>query len=126
MNCMKCGRKTGDNQAFCESCLAEMEQYPVKPSTVILLPPQPKQPPKKQPAKKKPAMLPEEQVPLLKKKLWRLRFFALFLMLLLAGLSYVTSRVITELDIQRLLGQNYSTIETQDTATEPLTEIPVT
>ncbi len=113
MNCMKCGREIDENQAFCEICRLEMEQHPVKPGTVILLPNQMKQPPKKQSVRKKPAVPAEEQMPQLKKKLWRLRFLAMFLTLLIAGLVYVNSRVITELDIQRLLGQNYSTFESK-------------
>lgn len=126
MNCMKCGRETADNQAFCESCLLEMEQHPVKPGTVILLPNQPKQPPKKPVPKKKPTLSPEEQVPLLKKKVWRLRFLALFLILVIGALWYTASRAITELDIQRLLGQNYSTVETEPEETELPTEVSET
>lgn len=122
MNCMKCGREISEEQAFCEICLTEMEQHPVKPGTVILLPSQIKTPPKKTNQKKKPAVPPEEQVPLLKKKVWRLRFLAMFLILIIGALAFVTSRVITELDIQRLLGQNYSTIETEDTSTEESVE----
>ena len=38
MNCMKCGRETQDENAFCPECLAEMEKYPVRPGTVVLLP----------------------------------------------------------------------------------------
>ena len=122
MNCMKCGREIAEDQVFCEDCLLEMEHHPVKPGTVILLPNQAKQPPKKAAPKKKPALPPEEQVPILKKKLWRLRFLAMFLTLVIASLGYVASRAITELDIQRLLGQNYSTIETEPDETEVPTE----
>lgn len=37
MTCMKCGRKVKGNQAFCEECLAGAEQYPVDPTTPIVL-----------------------------------------------------------------------------------------
>lgn len=36
MNCLKCGRET--DQSFCEQCRKEMERYPVKPGTIVLLP----------------------------------------------------------------------------------------
>lgn len=36
MECLKCGKTT--NEVFCESCRAEMEQYPVNPGTPISIP----------------------------------------------------------------------------------------
>lgn len=85
MNCMKCGRENGDDQAFCEYCLIEMEHHPVKPGTVILLPTQEPAAPKKPARKKKPLLTPEEQVPGLKKRLWALRITALLLTVLYAS-----------------------------------------
>lgn len=38
MACMKCGKKLGSSQVFCDECLAVMEQNPVNPNTVITLP----------------------------------------------------------------------------------------
>ena len=38
MNCMKCGRETRDENVFCQDCLLDMEKYPVRPGTVVLLP----------------------------------------------------------------------------------------
>ena len=38
MQCLKCGKKTADNQVFCEECLAVMQAYPVKPGIPIQLP----------------------------------------------------------------------------------------
>lgn len=38
MACMKCGRKLGSSQVFCDGCLAEMEQTPVPPNAVVVLP----------------------------------------------------------------------------------------
>lgn len=122
MNCMKCGREIGDDQAFCEYCLIEMEHYPVKPGTVILLPTQEPAAPKKPFRKKKPLLTPEEQVPGLKKRLWALRITALLLTVLLCVTSYFAYEAISELDIQRLLGQNYNTIESSEAADEGHTE----
>jgi len=36
--CLKCGKKAEERSVFCSDCLAVMEQYPVKPGTVIHLP----------------------------------------------------------------------------------------
>ncbi len=38
MYCMKCGKKVPEKQAFCDSCLAVMDAYPVKKETHVLLP----------------------------------------------------------------------------------------
>ena len=38
MSCMKCGKEVSEDQVFCPECLAEMERYPVKPGTPVLLP----------------------------------------------------------------------------------------
>ena len=37
MKCLKCGTDTGKDAVFCNDCLQSMEQYPVKPGTVIQL-----------------------------------------------------------------------------------------
>ena len=114
MNCMKCGSKIEEEQAFCSSCLAEMDRYPVNPGTVVLLPTTGKQPPKKTAVKKKAPPTPEEQLVTMKHRVWVLRALVAFSLIVIGLLSYITSRVITELDIQRLLGQNYSTIQTEE------------
>lgn len=112
MNCMKCGREVSGEHVFCPDCLADMEKFPVRPGTVILLPKEEPPQPKKPPKKKRPVLDPEEMIPVMKKKIWALRIIALLLTLLLAGISIMAVRVSTELDWQRLLGQNYSTAET--------------
>ena len=38
MNCLKCGRETQQSQVFCQACQEIMQNYPVKPGTVIHLP----------------------------------------------------------------------------------------
>ena len=38
MNCMRCGRETLEENVFCQDCLLEMEKFPVRPDTVVLLP----------------------------------------------------------------------------------------
>jgi len=114
MNCMKCGREIEEDQAFCQYCLLEMENHPVKPNTVVLLPDQKPAEVKKTVRRKKTEIPPEEQLPVLKSKLWTLRLISLVLLIFISVLGYITFRAISELDIQRLLGQNYSTIITTE------------
>ena len=38
MSCLKCGQEVSAGQVFCDSCLADMEQYPVKPGTPVIIP----------------------------------------------------------------------------------------
>lgn len=38
MKCMKCGVGIQAGQVFCEDCLADMAQHPVKPGTPVTLP----------------------------------------------------------------------------------------
>ena len=72
MNCVKCGKETKDNRVFCESCLADMEKYPVKPGTAVNIPkrPQPEAPHKRE--RRKREVSPEEQVHTLRKALRRM------------------------------------------------------
>ena len=114
MNCAKCGREIEEDQVFCETCLEEMQQYPVRPDTAIHIPSHKREEePKKANSKKKLPLSPADQVLKLKKKVLRLRILALLLVMLCGGLSYVVARTVEELDFQRLLGQNYHTEETK-------------
>lgn len=38
MNCLRCGKELESEHNFCDECVAEMEQHPVKPGTPIQLP----------------------------------------------------------------------------------------
>ena len=109
MHCMKCGRDIKEDQAFCPECLEAMERHPVRPGTVILLPTPEKAAPKRTLLRKKPTPTAEEQVSILKKTVLRL-YVLLFILIGIAGaLAYTSGWAIDQLDIQRLLGQNYST-----------------
>lgn len=109
MNCVKCGRETAEEQVFCEACLSEMENYPVKPGTAIHIPVQrPQEETKKQQPRKRLPLTPSEQIIRLRKKVRRLRVIVILLLLLCAGLSFAMGRAMTELDFQRLLGKNYN------------------
>ena len=122
MNCIKCGREIGEDQVFCEVCLGEMENYPVKPGTAVHIPARPAEDEaKKSQSRKKPVPTLSEQVLRLKRKVLRLRIFVVLLLLVCGALCFVVSRAVMELDFQRLLGQNYHTIETT-AATDPTEE----
>lgn len=127
MNCVKCGRETGEDQVFCELCLSEMENYPVKPGTAIHIPaPSKAEEPRKPQRKKRPTRPLPEQVLRLKKKVLRLRITVILLLLICGTLCFAIGRAVVELDFQRLLGKNYRTEEmigqTEPETTEPLVE----
>jgi len=46
-NCLKCGSKTTGVAVFCDQCLTVMDDYPVKPGTVVHLQPRPQRPERK-------------------------------------------------------------------------------
>lgn len=117
MQCMKCGREVEAEQVFCAECLAGTEKYPVKPGTVVQLPPRTDQnPAKKQTVHhRKPVLPPEDQVKLLRK---RVRVLALALVLALAALTaliYLSVKDILSEDTKFLPGQNYSSITSTGT-----------
>ena len=74
MRCMKCGKETSDSQVFCDSCLEVMEKYPVKPDTVVQLPPSRNLIADKKAARKK-ELSPKELLRKQQKLLKRYRFF---------------------------------------------------
>ena len=113
MNCVKCGRETAEEQIFCEVCLREMEDYPVKPGTAVLIPNRnPEEPVKKAKAKKKKVLTLSEQTLQLKRKVLRLRILVAVLLLVCGALFFLIDRLQGELDRQFLPGQNYQTEET--------------
>ncbi len=89
MNCMKCGRETGDGAVFCEKCLNLMKEYPVKPGTPVVLPP--KSEPLPVSLQRRRPLKPEEKIARLRKLLlWNQRV----LLLVLIALGLVTGLAI--------------------------------
>jgi len=115
--CLKCGKETMDDQAFCLECQKEMAKYPVDPGTAVQLPP------KKQPAPKKPVrrrVTPEEQVKILRK---RLRLYACLLVVALITVVCLCVPLILEMENERSqIGKNYVTIKPGAPVTIPVTE----
>ena len=110
MNCMKCGREIEETRVFCEECLAEMGNYPVKPGTVVQLPRRSTAPVAKKAIPKR-RQLPsaEEQVARLKK---RFRVVLVLWIVTLALLTALAFPLVQELlqEEQLLPGQNYTAV----------------
>ena len=107
MGCMKCGRETINEQAFCPNCIQEMKKYPVRPGTVVQIPKRPAATAvKKQPKKR--VIPPEEQVKILKVRVRNL-ILALILAIGIAAACAVPAMKYV-MDNQFKIGQNYSTI----------------
>ena len=111
MNCMKCGRETGKDQVFCSQCLELMAERPVKADVTVQLPRRKAAPPKKAPPKKK-VRTPEEQILQLKRKNRWLTAAVGFFVTISLLLAFLCVDYFRQLDVQRFLGKNYSTVET--------------
>ncbi len=114
MNCLKCGRETEENQVFCQRCLEDMQRFPVRPGSPVILPRRREAAPPKRVSKRR-GPSPEEQLRSLRRRS-RILAVCLAAALLLAGvLAYPAWKYV---DSKRLRpGQNYTAITTTvDTA----------
>jgi len=114
MNCMRCGRKTTDQQVFCEGCLADMARHPVKPDVAVYLPVRkPSEPQRKQNRHRKKDLSAEELVPILRNRIWILSAAVVILLLMLGAAAagvWFANNPTTEDNIPNI-GQNYQTVE---------------
>ena len=113
MYCLRCGRETEEDQAFCLECQKEMAKCPVDPNAVVQLPVRKQAPPRK-PAKRR--ISPEEQVKFLRR---RIRLYTCLLaaaLLVIVGLSIPAIRDYGKEQFQ--IGQNYSTVKPSTAPTE--------
>ena len=108
MQCMKCGREIPAGQVFCEECLAEMAEYPVKPGTVVTLPNRLKQTASRKTANHRPAVSLEGQVKKQGKIIRGLSWCLTLSTVLLIAVSALMVSLLTEESEQALPGQNYS------------------
>lgn len=107
--CMKCGRERPENQVFCEKCLADMKEHPVKPGVVVLLPRREEASVKAAPKRRQPALPPEEQVKILKKQVVSLILAVLILLGATVGLGWLAVKDwMEDRDDTPKPGQNYS------------------
>ena len=68
MGCLKCGKKTEEEQSFCQACLDAMDAYPVKSDVPIQLPNRTDAPASKKTLRKRRVMAAEEQTASLRRK----------------------------------------------------------
>ena len=112
MQCMKCGRDMPAGQIFCDECLDVMEQYPVKPGTVVQLPNRTAPAPQRKNYSRRRAQLtPEEQVKKLKKRIWILSILLVLSLAACCALGYLTAQPYIHHDEELLPGQNYTSVE---------------
>lgn len=111
MYCLKCGRETDDEQAFCMECQKEMAKYPVDPNAVVTLPARRQPAPRKVVKRKTP---PEDQVKSLKR---RVRIYACLFAVALITAVCLSIPLIRDVGKEKFqIGQNYSTVKP---STEP-------
>ena len=103
MNCMKCGRGLEAGEAFCSVCQERMKQRPVKHGTAVILPHR-------------------DDPRNMKKHNRRLAYLLIVCIVIIAMLSVLSGHVAKQLGIQKLLGQNYSTIVQTEPSAEPTGE----
>lgn len=114
MSCMKCGKEVSAGQVFCDECLLEMEKYPVKPGTPVLLPNRPTAPVVHKRRFYKRQRKPEEQLSTYKN--W-ITFFCIFCCVLVVALTLsimLNLHLLGNKDINFLPGQNYKPDQTVD------------
>lgn len=116
MQCMKCGRKVDSDQVFCEICREDMERYPVKPGTVVLLPHNFSyiQPPKRAPKR---VLSQEEQLRRLKKRNRSMAFLLVLAVTCAISFGMVAMYLYAEYEDKYLPGQNYSVVESEKKTT---------
>ena len=110
MSCMKCGRDVAEGQVFCESCLADMDRYPVKITAPVQIPSRKSADPRpRQPVRRK--LSSEEQIRRLRRHNRVLSFLLALSMMAAIFFGYIA--VIHFMEEERFLpGQNYSTMAT--------------
>ena len=115
MNCMKCGKKTKDEQVFCPACLTAMETYPVRPDVRVQLPNRQKTAPAKKTGRRSYAIPAEEQVSHLRKALRRaVAFCVLLAVLLCAAGALLLQHYLAPPEEDGDLGTNYTYDSTMD------------
>lgn len=112
MACMKCGKKTKDEQVFCPACLAVMDAYPVKADVRVQLPNRQKSEAARKSTRKR-AVPPEEQVVQLRRSLRRARAFGLIVTLLLCAAGLLLLQIFFAPTVEKAgHGTNYTYNET--------------
>lgn len=110
MHCVKCGKKTENEQIFCPHCLEVMEAYPVKPDAHIQLPTRSAAPAQKKSGRKRRTLNADEKIAYLRGKVRQQR--ALMIVLALALLATVGTLLWTvSKQEESNIGKNYTYVE---------------
>lgn len=120
MKCLKCGQEQESDQVFCDSCLLEMGRYPVSPNATVQLPIRKATPTTRKTPTRRRSISAEEQIRILKKRIYILSAILLVTLALLAAMVYPTvTYFIRHYNLRP--GQNYTTIvtKTPTATTEP-------
>ena len=98
-------------QVFCKECLADMENYPIKPGTPVQLPTRTitNQPRRERPVRK--PKKPEEQISILKKYVIGLSAALLAVTLAFSIATAILTNKLEEAQNNSIPGQNYSTVD---------------
>lgn len=112
MACMKCGKEVSGSQVFCEECLADMEKYPVKPGTPVLLPNRPAAAAPRKRRSYKRIRKSEEQISTLKNIITWMCVFCCILMVTLTLSIMLNLQLLGNKNIHILPGQDYNVNET--------------
>ncbi len=112
MYCLKCGKETRDGSVFCESCLAVMKQFPVKPGTPVHLHVRTAAAKKAPPRKK--VLTPEEQLPRLRETVKRLSLCLTAAILVLVLITAMLIHTVNTAGKPAAIGQNYHTAGTAE------------
>lgn len=91
MACLKCGKKTKDEQVFCAHCLEVMENYPVKRDVHIQLPNRPDAAAQKKHSRKRRNLTADEQVAQLR---WKLRQQSAIMAVLIFALLFTAATLL--------------------------------
>ena len=113
MLCLKCGKKTENEQVFCPHCLEVMEDYPVRPDVHIQLPTRPAAPAQKKQGRKRRILNTDEQVAYLRGKVrqqWALMAVLALALLITVGTLLFTVSKQEDPDI----GKNYTYVESTE------------
>ena len=115
MSCLKCGKSTGEKQAFCDECLELMEKHPVKPGIAVHLPHRDPAPQEKRPAARHREPTAAEQAEQLRKTIrWLLGMIGVLSILLLLTAGALL-QVMDKAPVVKNIGKNYTT----HTSTQP-------
>ena len=106
--CLKCGNQVTEKAAFCDRCIEVMDQYPVKPGTVIHLQPRPQRPERKNPESFKETVDKQLLVRAKRSNRWLVALTVIMAALLVAT-TLMLVESLEEIPEAPAIGRNYST-----------------